>query len=39
MCPVSEDVSERLVRLPIYTNMTEEDVAAVIAAVVSFREV
>ncbi len=39
MCPVTEDVSGRLVRLPIYTNMTEEDMAAVIAAVMSFTEV
>jgi len=24
-CPVTEDVSERLVRLPFYTNLSKED--------------
>ena len=32
-CPVAEDVSQRLVRLPFYTAMTPEDQGRVIAAV------
>jgi len=32
-CPVTEDVSDRLVRLPFYTSMTEEEQARVIEAV------
>jgi dTDP-4-amino-4,6-dideoxygalactose transaminase len=35
-CPVTEDVSERLVRLPFYTNMQETDVDAVIESVCNF---
>ncbi len=34
-CPVSEAVSERLVRLPFYTSLTEEDQERVIAAVIA----
>ncbi len=34
-CPVSESVSERLVRLPFYTGMTAEEQRRVIDAVVS----
>jgi dTDP-4-amino-4,6-dideoxygalactose transaminase len=33
---VSEDVSDRLVRLPFYTSMTEEERARVLDAVRSF---
>jgi dTDP-4-amino-4,6-dideoxygalactose transaminase len=36
VCPVTEDVSARLVRLPFYTNMEDADVATVIEAVRSF---
>jgi dTDP-4-amino-4,6-dideoxygalactose transaminase len=36
-CPVSEDVSERLLRLPFYTNLTVEDQDDVIAAVQEFK--
>ncbi len=36
-CPVTEDVSGRLVRLPFYTGLTEDDQLKVIAAVESFR--
>jgi dTDP-4-amino-4,6-dideoxygalactose transaminase len=36
-CPVTADVSARLVRLPFYTNMEEGDVATVIDAVRGFR--
>lgn len=32
-CPVTEDVSDRLVRLPFYTSMTEEEQGRVIDAV------
>jgi dTDP-4-amino-4,6-dideoxygalactose transaminase len=35
-CPVTEDVSDRLVRLPFYTSMTEEDQARVIEAVLGW---
>lgn len=35
-CPVTEDVSARLVRLPFYNGMTREDQDRVIAAVTSF---
>jgi dTDP-4-amino-4,6-dideoxygalactose transaminase len=36
-CPVAEDISERLLRLPLYTDMTGEDQALVIDAVRQFR--
>jgi len=36
-CPVTESVSSRLVRLPFYTTLTEDDQARVIAAARSFR--
>jgi dTDP-4-amino-4,6-dideoxygalactose transaminase len=32
-CPVTEDVSDRIVRLPFYTSMTEEEQGSVINAV------
>lgn len=35
-CPVTEDVSDRLVRLPLFFDLTEEDLARVIEAVRSF---
>lgn len=35
-CPVTEDVSARLVRLPFYTNMEDADVATVIETVRGF---
>jgi dTDP-4-amino-4,6-dideoxygalactose transaminase len=35
-CPVTEDVSERLLRLPFYNAMTEADLADVVAALWSF---
>jgi dTDP-4-amino-4,6-dideoxygalactose transaminase len=31
-CPVTEDVSDRIVRLPFYTSMTEEEQGRVIRA-------
>jgi dTDP-4-amino-4,6-dideoxygalactose transaminase len=36
-CPVTEDVSDRLVRLPFYTSLSEQDQALVIRTVTSFR--
>ena len=36
-CPVTEDVSDRLIRLPFYTNMKADDTHAVIEAVREFR--
>ncbi|MCH7475058.1 MAG: dTDP-4-amino-4,6-dideoxygalactose transaminase [Gemmatimonadetes bacterium] len=36
-CPVAEDVSGRLVRLPFFTGMTEHDQTAVVSAVEEFR--
>ena len=36
-CPVTEDVSGRLVRLPFYTDLTPEDQERVIEAVTQFR--
>ena len=35
-CPVTEDVSERLLRLPFYNDMTETDLADVVSALWSF---
>jgi dTDP-4-amino-4,6-dideoxygalactose transaminase len=35
-CPVADDVSERLLRLPFFTNMTVDEQDAVIAAVTEF---
>jgi dTDP-4-amino-4,6-dideoxygalactose transaminase len=34
---VTEDVADRLVRLPLYAGLTESDVADVISGVRSFR--
>jgi dTDP-4-amino-4,6-dideoxygalactose transaminase len=36
-CPVAEDVSERLLRLPFYTNLSDDDQAEVIDAVRQFK--
>jgi dTDP-4-amino-4,6-dideoxygalactose transaminase len=35
-CPVTEEVSERLIRLPFYTNMDEADTEAVVETVCGF---
>jgi len=35
-CPVAEDVSQRLVRLPFFTTLSDAEVAAVVDAVCSF---
>jgi dTDP-4-amino-4,6-dideoxygalactose transaminase len=37
-CPVTEDVSARLLRLPFYNDLTEAEQESVMAAVTSFRE-
>lgn len=36
-CPVTEDISDRLVRLPLFYNMTSEEHERVIDAITSFR--
>jgi dTDP-4-amino-4,6-dideoxygalactose transaminase len=36
-CPVTDDVADRLVRLPIYAGMSAEDTDQVIESVLSFR--
>jgi len=36
-CPVTEDVSDRLVRLPFYNSLSEGDQQTVIDAILSFR--
>ncbi|RIK39249.1 MAG: dTDP-4-amino-4,6-dideoxygalactose transaminase [Chloroflexi bacterium] len=35
-CPVTEDLSDRLLRLPFYNDLTEEDQAKVVAAIKEF---
>jgi dTDP-4-amino-4,6-dideoxygalactose transaminase len=35
-CPVTEDISDRLLRLPFYNDLTEADQARVIAAIEEF---
>jgi dTDP-4-amino-4,6-dideoxygalactose transaminase len=35
-CPVAEDISDRLLRLPFYNDMTEADQAQVVAAIQQF---
>lgn len=35
-CPVTEDISDRLVRLPYHNNLTESDLARVVTAVQAF---
>jgi dTDP-4-amino-4,6-dideoxygalactose transaminase len=35
-CPIAEDVSRRLLRLPFYTNMTVDEQACVVEAVTQF---
>jgi dTDP-4-amino-4,6-dideoxygalactose transaminase len=36
-CPVTEDISDRILRLPFYTGLTSSDQAEVIEAVTEFR--
>jgi dTDP-4-amino-4,6-dideoxygalactose transaminase len=35
-CPVTADVSDRLVRLPLFPDLTNDEVATIVAAVTSF---
>lgn len=35
-CPVTEDISERLLRLPFYNTLAPRDQAAVIEAICAF---
>jgi dTDP-4-amino-4,6-dideoxygalactose transaminase len=35
-CPVTEDISDRLLRLPFYNDLTEDEQASVIEAIKSF---
>lgn len=37
-CPVTEDISDRLLRLPFYNAMTDEDLDRVIGALYSFED-
>lgn len=36
-CPVTEEVSERLLRLPFYNDLSDEDLAHVVATILEFR--
>jgi dTDP-4-amino-4,6-dideoxygalactose transaminase len=36
-CPVTEDVSDRLLRLPFYNDLTEADLERVLSGVLSFQ--
>ena len=36
-CPVTEDVSDRLLRLPFFNNMTEAEQARIVAAIGDFK--
>jgi dTDP-4-amino-4,6-dideoxygalactose transaminase len=36
-CPVTEDVSDRIVRLPFYTSMTEEEQVRVVESVLEWK--
>jgi dTDP-4-amino-4,6-dideoxygalactose transaminase len=38
-CPVTEDISDRLLRLPFYNDLTEEDQARVVEGICSFEGV
>jgi dTDP-4-amino-4,6-dideoxygalactose transaminase len=38
-CPVTESFSDRLLRLPFYNDLTEEDQARVVDAVTAIRDV
>ena len=35
-CPVAEDISDRIVRLPFYTDLSDDDQTSVIETVKSF---
>jgi len=35
-CPVTEDISDRLLRLPFYNAMTDDDLEQIVAALYAF---
>jgi dTDP-4-amino-4,6-dideoxygalactose transaminase len=35
-CPITEDISDRLLRLPFYNDLTEDEQASAIEAIKSF---
>jgi dTDP-4-amino-4,6-dideoxygalactose transaminase len=35
-CPVAEDISDRIIRLPFYNNLKQSDQQKVIDAILSF---
>jgi dTDP-4-amino-4,6-dideoxygalactose transaminase len=37
-CPVTEDISDRLLRLPFYNSMTDDEQSQVIAALYAFED-
>ena len=37
MCPVAEDISGRIVRLPLYYNMADDELAKVIECAIQFK--
>jgi dTDP-4-amino-4,6-dideoxygalactose transaminase len=37
LCPVTEDVSDRLLRLPSFNSMTDDEQDRIIEAVLNFR--
>ncbi len=36
-CPVTEDISDRLLRLPFYNSLTEDELALIVEKVKAFR--
>jgi dTDP-4-amino-4,6-dideoxygalactose transaminase len=36
-CPVAEDISDRLLRLPFYSDLETKDLESIVEAVCSFR--
>jgi dTDP-4-amino-4,6-dideoxygalactose transaminase len=36
LCPIAETVSERLIRLPLYYGLTEENLSQIVEIVMSF---
>jgi dTDP-4-amino-4,6-dideoxygalactose transaminase len=37
LCPVTEDVSDRLLRLPLFAGMTDEQLGRIVESVLEFR--
>jgi dTDP-4-amino-4,6-dideoxygalactose transaminase len=36
-CPVTEDISDRLLRLPFYVELNEADLSYIVESITSFR--